>query len=414
MVTESDFRRIEKHEIMSKRILILGAGSHVPVVVQKARALGLHPIAIDREGDPDVTVAPDERDSAMWLDASAIVRIAREQRVDGIYPPLEPAVAAAAQAASDLGLPGLTADAAARVCDKLSMRETLAAAHIGTTRFRGVHSVQEAEDAADAFSLPVVLKPADSSGGIGVRRVDQIEDISLAFAQAVRSSPSKVVLVESLMEGEEFCLDGFVRDGIFTVVGMMGRERSTQPVCIVTAAFAPPVSDAAACERLRRAASAALAALGIRSGWVHVDMIETTQGPEVVEVTGYPAAWRIPRDLTLLASGIDTVEACLRLSVGETPALDKREARGAAICWIPTRSGIVREIWGLDEARAVPGVEEVTVFASPGQIMGHVVDCASRDRVGYVVATGPTAAAALAAAAQARDLCRVLTSPAYD
>ena len=50
----------------------------------------------------------------------------------------------------------------------------------------------------------------------------------------------------------------------------------------------------------------------------------------------------------------------------------------------------------------------------PGDVVGHVVDCVTRDRIGYVMASGNSAAEAIAAATEARDRIRVVTSPTHE
>ena len=58
------------------------------------------------------------------------------------------------------------------------------------------------------------------------------------------------------------------------------------------------------------------------------------------------------------------------------------------------------------------GVRQVRVIAKPGDVMGHVVDVVTRDRVGCVLAVGASAGEALDAAEEACNLCRIITNPA--
>lgn len=398
---------------MAKQVLILGAGTQAPCVVRKARAMGLYAIALD--GDPNGPVL-EHADAACvgdYLDAETVARVARECRTDGIFPPPEPAVLAAASAARQLGLPGLAPEAAALTRDKAALREAFARAGIPNPPFCVARAESDAVAAGRALGTPLIVKPADGFAGNGARQVDHLEELSLAFAQAARSSFTKTVLVERMMEGAELCVDGIVRNGEFLPQGFIGRERSAAPFCVTEALFAPASVDARTRDEVVQMVQAGLSAIGLTEGCVHVEVVVTTEGPRIIEIAGYPACLRSPRDLLHLAGGPDTLSNALRITVGEPPAEVQPCARGAAICWIPSASGVVTEITGVDAAGGMPGIEEVHVAVRPGDVMGHVVDCGTRDRVGYVAAVGETVDAAIETAQRACNICEVVTRPAY-
>jgi len=368
-----------------------------------------------------VLKAAEEAHVGNCLDAARIVAVARSARVDGLYPPPEPAVAAAAKAVAELGLPGIGPAAAGLTRNKLAMREALAAAGLPNPPFRGARTVEEAEEAGRALGLPLIVKPADSFRSIGLRQVDRRAELSLAFARAARSSCAgargsyaEAVLLEGVMAGEECSVDAIVREGKVQSGAVVGRERSGPPLCLYDGMFAPAALDEAARETLLEFVDAALRALGVVNGCVHAEVMMTQDGPRAIEVAAYPAATALPVDVAAMAGGPDGEANALRAAVGDPLPLHCGGAEAAALYWIPTRSGVVTEIRGLDAARAVEGVREVVMTAKPGDVMGHVVDCPTRDRVGYVVATGATTAAAVGAAKRARDCCEVVTTPAFD
>jgi len=398
---------------MAKRILILGVGPNAARVVRKARQLGSYTVAMDAHAQSLVLQAADEAHVGNILDEAEIVSIARHAKVDGLYPPPEPAVTPAARAAAQLGLAALEPEAAALTRNKLAMREAFAAHDVPNPPFRGVGSLSQAEQAARALRLPLIVKPADSFRSVGVARVDRIEEMSLAYARAMDASDINTVLIEAVIAGGEFSLDAVAVNGTIHFGAVMRRECCQVPICAYEGLFAPPPLDDQGRTALLQAARDALRALGVVNGSVHVEAILTSAGPRVIEVAPYPAATWLPQDVAALAGGVDSEANALRAAVRERPCSGPPCDRGAALYWIPTRSGVVTKIRGLQAARAVDGVQDVVMTAQPGDVMGHVVDCPTRDRVGYVVATGATAPAAVNAAKRARDCCEVVTSPAY-
>jgi len=400
--------------LMSKRILIVGVGGNQVGVVTKAREMGLFAVAVDGNPEAPGLTHADVAEVANILNPAELVRVGRQHGVDAIYAAAEPAVEAVAQAGQELDLPGLPTEVAFRVRNKLAMREALHAQGVPGPAYRGVRSPREAEAAAREIGLPVIVKPADANASKGVQRVDYIEDIPLAYAMALKYTRSQTVLVESFMEGEEFNVDGLMFDGEYLPGGLTGKERCAPPYRYDMGIYMPPLVEAAVQASVVDAVRTALRAIGFVSGTTHVEVILTAEGPRIVEMAGRPGGGRIPTDFIPRVYGMDYMADALRISLGEAPRERPRHERGCAMYWIPSRSGVVTEIRGVERARALPGVEDLVVSVKPGEVLGHVVDCVTRDRIGYVLAAGDSAEEAIARAKAARDAVEVVTQPSYE
>jgi biotin carboxylase len=398
---------------MNKRILIVGVGANQAAVVTRARELGLYAVAMDGSAEAPGLALAAAAEVANILNPAEIVRVAQAHGVDGIYPAAEPGVEAASQAAHELGLPGLPLEVAFRVRNKLAMRQALEAHGVPVPAYRGVRSGEEAEAAAQAIGLPVIVKPADANASKGVQRVDYLADMSLAFEKARKFSRSETVLVEAFMEGDEYNVDGLVYEGEYRLGGMTGKELSPPPYRFDVGIFMPPLLDEPAVEAILDMVRRALRAIGFASGTTHVEVMLTPDGPRIVEMAGRFGGGRIPSDLIPHVYGMDYLGDSLRIALGEAPRESPRYERGCAVYWIPASSGVVTAIEGVEDARGMPGVEDLVLAIKPGEVLGHVIDCVTRDRIGYVLASGDSAAEAVARAKAARDAVRIVTQPVY-
>ncbi|NTV08169.1 MAG: hypothetical protein HGA81_06145, partial [Chlorobium limicola] len=95
---------------------------------------------------------------------------------------------------------------------------------------RIVRNIRDAEIAAEEIGFPVVVKPADLDGGIGVAAgLDSIEEVRTAFTAAFRESSN--IVLEKHFEGHDFRLVVFQDELIFAVErvpgGVTGDGRST-------------------------------------------------------------------------------------------------------------------------------------------------------------------------------------------
>jgi biotin carboxylase len=374
--------------------------------------MGLKTIAVDGDARAPGLAAADLGVQGNILDPGEMARVARENRVSGIYPAAELGVESAAEATAELGLPGVVPEVATRVRNKLAMRQALEAAGLPGPAFRGVSSIAEAERAVLDIGLPVIIKPADGNASKGVRRVGRIGEIVRAFEPALAQSRIGTVLIEAFMEGEEFNVDGLVFDGEYTLGGLTAKDLSPSPNRFDLGIYMPPLACRETMEEVVNTVVMALNAIGFDSGVTHAEVMVTEAGPRIVEMAGRPGGGRIPTDLIPLTYGMDFMADSIRIVMGEPPTEVKRFERGAALYWIPAEPGTVSAIEGIEEARAVSGVREVVIDLRPGDVVEPIVDCVSRDRIGYVMTTGDTAELAVAAAKQARDLCNVVTRTA--
>jgi biotin carboxylase len=394
---------------MARNILI--AGFPRRELLCAARDLGLDayvmPDGVDRG-------SPDESYHVMDGHVSSVddvLSAAGDCDPVGVLAASELAVVAVAQAASKLGLHSVSPWAATRTRNKVALRQALATKGLPNPPYREAVGPDEAERAAKEIGLPVIVKPVDGYAGLGVRRVDHPEDISLAFLQAQRHSRHGVVLIESYLHGAEYSVEGVKVDGEFRVFAIAERERGESTHQCPAAAFMPAKVGSSAQGALMAMARASLTAIGMMSGPAHVEFIMTETGPYVIEIGAYTGAARIESALIRLSTGVDTLRASLQVAVGDVLSSSPLRSDGAAACWIEARPGIVAAIEGRKEAERIPGVERVYVGVQPGDEISHVTDCISRDRIGHVLATGQTASAALEVAKQACAHCRVVTTP---
>lgn len=394
---------------MDGRILIVGAGANQIRMIQAARRLGLYVVAADGNAEAPGREHADRFEAVNILDGDALMAVASEYDVDGIYPAAEFGVEAAAYAAETLGLPGVSPEVAARVRNKLVMRESLRQGGVPVPAFQGVASVAEARLAAGAIGLPLIVKPADGNASKGVRRIDELCDLPRAFEDALARTRTGIVLLERFMEGEEFGVDGLVHEGGYSLGGITAKELSRPPDRFDLGVYMPP-EDNAETDRIVECVSNALQAIGFHNGTTHIEVIVTDDGPRIVEMAGRPGGGRIPTDLIPLTYGQDYMADSFAIALGQAPVVSRPHVRGAAIFWLPAEPGNVVRVEGVEEARRMPGVEDIVLAVRPGDVLEQIVDCATRDRTGYVLASGAGPAEAVANAKRACGACRIVTA----
>lgn len=385
---------------MNKRILILGAGVMQGPAIRFAKERGWEAVVVD--GDPAAPCASlaDLFERVDLKDKESMEAFARTLEADGGLDGVMTAgtdfSATVAWVAERLGLPGIPYEVALDASDKARMRARFREAGVPSPEFLILSALPGASFRLP-FSYPIVVKPVDNMGSRGCRRVDSAAELGPAVADALRYSRSGRAIVEEFMEGPEFSVDSLVHDGEIVICGLADRHIFFSPYFIEMGHTIPSGLDAEKAAALLSVFERGVRALGIRNGAAKGDVKLTPKGPMIGEIAarlsgGYMSGWTYP-----YASGVEPTRGALSIAVGEAPT-GLAPTRGwtcaeRAFISIP---GVVAEVLGEAEARAVPGVSDLFFRIGAGSAVAfpenNVTKC------GNVIAAAPTRAEAVAAA----------------
>ncbi|MFF8513035.1 ATP-grasp domain-containing protein [Streptomyces sp. NPDC015492] len=380
----------------------------------RARDLGVVPVLLSADPgrypyaaeDGLRTVVVDTSDGDALR--SAVAGLAAAEPVAGVLSSSEYYVATAADLAAGLGLPGPSADAVRACRDKAAQRRTLAAAGVPVPLFSAAGDVAEAIAAAQWIGGPVVVKPVQGSGSLGVRlcrdRDEAAEHAAGLLAATVNERGLRtpgVVLVEQYLTGREFSVEVFGEEAVVTVAKHVGAP----PVFVETGHDVPAVLPAAQSAALADTAVRAVRALGLGWGAAHVELRLDGDTARVIEVNPRLAGGMIP-ELVRRARGVDLVGAQVRAALGaDVDLAGTPDAAGAASIRFLTAGtdSVLADVTAAGTAaRAVPGVVDAALYRPAGTEVGPAEDF--RGRVGHVIATGTAPAVSAAAADTALTL----------
>ncbi|MFF3175518.1 ATP-grasp domain-containing protein [Streptomyces sp. NPDC057900] len=398
---------------MSERLLLLvesnttGTGR---LFARRAAELGVVPVLLC--ADPGrypyavedrlrtVTVDTSDED-ALW---AAVRTLEDGATVAGVLTSSEYYVPTAAALAYRLGLPGPSADAVRACRDKAEQRRALTGAGVGSAAFAAVSEVAGALDAARRIGLPVVVKPVQGSGSLGVRLCTDLDEVaehagtllSATVNERGIAAPGRI-LVEEYLTGPEFSVEVFGTEAVVTVAKHVGPL----PAFVETGHDVPAALPGEQEIALRETAVRAVRALGLGWGAAHVELRLTgTRTAQVIEVNPRLAGGMIP-ELVRRACGIDLVRAQVLAALGAAPELERVGHARASIRFLTCdRDGILARSAALhdavDRARTVPGTVEALFYRAPGEPVGPAADF--RGRVGHVIAVADRSGRAAEAA----------------
>lgn len=320
--------------------------------------------SLDRLG-PDIA----RRVAGHWrvrnpLDANELVKAvqglqAQTGPVERLVGVLEQLQVPLARAREELGLPGLSVEAALNFRDKARMKDVLRAAGVPCARHCLAHSADEARAFLSEVGLPVVIKPQAGAGAKNTFRLDRDEQVGEALA-AFTPRPESPMLLEEFVTGREHSFDSVCVGGELVWASVSRYTPSPLEVLqndwIQWTVLLPREVDGPEFEPIRQAGRLALSALGMGSGISHLEWFQRDDGSAVVsEVAARPPGAQIT---TLMSYAYDTdlYQAWAELVIHDRfDPPQRRFAAGAAYLRGQGEGERIVAVRGLERAQAAVG-----------------------------------------------------------
>lgn len=244
-----------------------------------------------------------EEDAVAAIVAEARAQSIRFDRVECLW---EPLMILAARLREALDVPGLTVAQTVPFRDKELMKEVLDRAGIRTPRHARCRSPAEVRAAAGRVGYPLIVKPIAGAGSADTYRVDDAAQLEAVLAQ---TGHVREVSVEEFIEGEEYTYDTVSIAGVpafFNVSWYRPKPligRSVEWISPQTVTLRD-VDD----PRLapgRALGLAVLEALGVETGFTHMEWFLTPSGEAVFGEIGCRAPGARTVDTMNYACDID-------------------------------------------------------------------------------------------------------------
>jgi biotin carboxylase len=284
----------------------------------------------------------------------------------------------AALTAVRLALPHNPPEAVAAARRKPTSREKLQAAGIPVPRFEVIR--RDIEGAALEALLsrapyPCVVKPLILSGSRGVIRADDPDSLRSAIARvaALLRSPDVAqrrdpdlerVLIEEFVPGPEVALEGLLIRGHLHVLALFDKPDPLDgPYFEETLYVTPSRAPAGVQDAVAREVSRGCAALGLREGPVHAELRLSPRGPRILEIAARSIGGLCGRALRF-GVGVTLEELILRHATGAALEPPSRERSASGVLMLPIRRrGVLENVRGVEQARAVPLIDDVVITA---------------------------------------------------
>ena len=298
-------------------------GSPLQIDLLKKAKERYHVVVID--GNLDCYLRP-EADEFIHLDFSDtenLEALAKQKQPALILTMAsEPGNLAAAIVSDRLNLTYNTPDVVLTTINKLRMKQRLADSRIATASYLSVTGGAEGPASLEGFEFPLVVKPAQSSAGRGVRLVRNGIELAEAITLAKAISKDGCALIEEFISGAQYSIETISCSGQHSILGITQEHFGPPPYFAEIQQIFPAPVDEATAVQIHSLIKHTLNAFNIQYGACHIEVRVTPEGEIfIIEIASRIGGWR--SELIKKATGIEYCELLIQAHEGVQPKLER-------------------------------------------------------------------------------------------
>ncbi len=382
---------------MNKTLLVLGGGQDQLFMIRTARLMGLRIIVLDKnlyapgflEADYHAVVSTRDIPAILSFVDQYLERVGPIHGVSTMGSDIPHMVSAVAR---HLGTPAISECSAHWATEKYEMKERFRLAGVRTPWYQLVDSARDVLEILVDRGGAMVLKPVDQAGSRGVSLIRNVGEVQQLFAHAFKSSGNGRVLLEGFVPGPQISTESIMLDGEIYTPGYADRNydqiKNFLPQIMENGGWVPSLYEGQRMEVETEVKKAALA-LGIADGVIKGDVVLGPEGPVIIEIAARLSGGDFSESLVPLGTGVNYVEAVIRLAIGERPdvkALSSKCHQVVANRYFFAPPGVLKAVRGLEQVANQNWIAKLDIWYQPGD---RLPDIRSHgQRTGVFVVTG--------------------------
>lgn len=297
------------------KLAILGASYLQIPLVKKAKEMGHKVICFAwDDGKAVCKEIADKFYDISVVDKDAILEKCLEENIHGITTiATDICIPTIAYIASKMNLAGNSETCARLTTDKSEMRNCLEDHHISVPKSK---SYSDPKDFEDNLTFPLIVKPADRSGSLGVFKALNKEQTIAAINNAIHYSFAKKCVVEEFINGAEVSVETISYKGEHEVITITDKIITEEPYFVELEHHQPSQLSSELQNDIRAIAIQVLDATEVTNGASHIEMKINREGIFVIEIGSRMGGDFIGSDLVYLSTGFDYVKAVIDIALG--------------------------------------------------------------------------------------------------
>ena len=338
-----------------KKIMILAGGNDQCALIEELRRYYNSEVEIILADMSDKVKAVAYADKFLQLstmDRPAILNAAREENIDYILTACgDQPLSTMAYVSEQLGTPTyLTEQDVRDLTNKRFMKDKMVENGIPTAKY--IYINKEWNGMLPDFAYPLVVKPVDSNGSKGVKKVFSADELESSLKEAFAYSISGDVIIEEFKVGEELSCDFYVENGEVKTLSITASKKikeNEKSFTIVQSYYPAPIAYKE--ERVQEIAQQIADAWGLKDTPLLVQMIVNGDDYNVLEFSARMGGGS-KYHLIQVLSGVDIMKVYVEMVMGNKPHVEpQKQCNNAIMSYVYCKPGEFVALKGFDELK---------------------------------------------------------------
>ena len=369
--------------MMKKKIAIIGAGYLQKPLVEKANSLGLETLCFAWIKGAVCKDICSKFYPISIIEKEQICNICITNEVSGVVSiASDVAVPTVAYIASQMGLVGNSVSSAYYATNKGAMRKILSESLVNSPDYKLVSEIQNVGELVGNLSYPVIVKPVDRSGSLGVSKVLSPPSLKSTIGEAITLSLSGEAIIEQFIDGQEVSVEYISWEGKHFFLAITDKVTSKSPYYVELEHHQPSSFSDEIYKKITHLTEASLDALGIEFGASHSEFIVSKDGEVfVTEIGARMGGDFIGSRLVELSTGYDFLKGVIDVSLGNFAEPEIKQSQFAGIYFLSNETKYLLSYF--EDKNKFSEILEYELFAEMSSNLRS-----SSDRNGYFIYQG--------------------------
>lgn len=354
--------------------LVIGAGGESVYAINTAKQMGHYVIAFDGDANAEGLKYADESYVTDIRDENTIYEKLGGRTPDMVLPtPIGRILVTSGKVNDHYGLKGIGRTAADLCTDKYEFHKRMA-----ETGMRNAQCIifKNIEQAHEVGSYPMILKPRFGAGSRDIFMINDEAGLKQSADTLGSALEDEDFILESLVGGEEYGLDGARIDGSTQIILLRKKILTLPPErqCVGYISVCRDEMKNKEWAELNKLTDSALQALGIENSVFHADILRNENGFFMIEMSARPSGHNLHNLFTPMATGIEVIKEYIHYHEKKPYCLKPESVRKMMITYFDFEDKLIKNVPDENYIRSRYPVKEWKCFIKSGDVLGRVPD----------------------------------------
>lgn len=352
-----------------KKVMILAGGNDQIALIEELRRhfnQDVEIILVDMSDKVRAIPYADKFLKISTMDKGAVLAAAKSEKIDYILTACgDQPLSTMAYVAAEMGLPSYLSEQDVRdLTNKRFMKEKMVKEGIPTAKH--IYIDKNWDGILPDFEYPLVVKPVDSNGSKGVKKVFSPADMNKALKEAFQYSLSGDVIIEEFKEGEELSVDVYVEGKtakLLSITASKKIQENKDSFTIVQSYYPAPTNYKE--ERVLEICQNIVNAWHLHDTPLLVQMIQKGDNYNVLEFSARMGGGSKYRLIHVL-SGVDIMKVYVEMVMGNKPHVSpSKQHNNAIMSYVYCYPGVYEQMVGFEDLKKEGVISDYFIYRSP-------------------------------------------------